>query len=124
MKIKIAMNNKYAEARPSITKDGSMVRELIHPRLHGNRNLSLAEASVPVGSATLLHLHKRSEEIYYILDGEGVMTLGNERFEVKPGDSILISPETPHQIQNTGKIALRFLCCCAPAYSHDDTKLI
>jgi mannose-6-phosphate isomerase-like protein (cupin superfamily) len=40
------------------------------------------------------------------------------------GDSIAIPPGTPHCLENKGSQALHILCCCAPAYSHDDTELL
>ena len=107
-----------------ITKDGSTIRELLHPNNSRIKNQSLAEATVPPGSTTQLHRHEKTEEIYHILAGQGCMTLGERHFDVAPGDSVIISPGTPHCIQNTGDNTLRFLCCCSPAYSHDDTELL
>jgi mannose-6-phosphate isomerase-like protein (cupin superfamily) len=107
-----------------ITKDGSTIRELLHPNTSGAQNQSLAEATVPPGGKTQLHRHRITEEIYHILAGQGCMNLGEQRFDVAPGDSVIITPGTPHCIQNTGRNTLRFLCCCSPAYSHDDTELL
>ena len=120
------MSDKTArgEVTPYITKDGSEIRELLHPNQHAVRQQSLAEAVVPPGITTLLHRHAMTEEIYHITQGDGLMTLGTEKFEVGPGDSIAILPGTPHCIENTGQIALHILCCCAPAYSHADTELL
>lgn len=109
---------------PYVTKDGSTIRELMHPGVHGNTAQSLAEASVPPGAATALHRHARTEELYYLLEGCGRMTLGEHTFEVAPGDTVLIAPSTPHRIENIGDGTLRFLCCCAPAYAHEDTELL
>lgn len=95
----------------------------MHPTTHHNRNQSLAEAIVPVNSETRLHKHLTSEEIYYITQGQGQMTLDQETFAVKTGDTICIPPSTNHNIKNTGDIELKILCCCAPAYSHEDTEL-
>ena len=114
----------YIEAESFATKDGSVVRELIHPARHGNRNQSLAEAIVPRGTRTLRHFHRHSEELYHITAGQGLMTLGATSFSVTPGDTVLIPPGTPHCIENTGTEDLRILCCCAPAYSHGDTALL
>ncbi|WP_406661350.1 cupin domain-containing protein [Methanolobus sp. ZRKC3] len=107
-----------------ITKDGSLIKELMHPLVHGNLAQSLAEATVPVGSSTDLHRHNITEEIYHILSGSGVLTLGNKIIEVQEGDSVCIHPGTPHSIENTGAKDLRILCCCSPAYSHDDTEIL
>ena len=52
------------------------------------------------------------------------MVLGDARFPVIPGDTVVIPPGSPHCIENSGEETLRFLCCCAPAYSDDDTELL
>lgn len=106
------------------TKDGSFIKELMHPAQHQNNNQSLAEAIVPAGTSTALHKHHTSEELYHITHGKGLMTLGQQRFEVKTGDTVCIHPDTAHCIENTGQEDLHILCCCSPPYSHDDTELL
>ena len=109
---------------PYLTKDRSEIRELMHPAVHGNRNVSLAEATVQPGARTELHRHAVTEEIYHFTQGSGTMTLAAERFEVRSGDTVCIPPGTAHCVENTGREPLRILCACAPAYSHDDTELL
>ena len=43
------MKTRYADIPAYVTKDGSVIRELLHPDHHGNRQQSLAEATVPPG---------------------------------------------------------------------------
>lgn len=114
----------YATVTPYITKDGSEIRELMHPRVHGNRNQSLAEASIQPGCKTELHRHTQTEELYHITAGHGRMRLGDETFPVQPGDTVCISPGTPHCIEAVGDAPLKLLCCCSPAYDHADTELL
>lgn len=116
--------SRYNDSKAFITKDGSLIRELMHPAIHGNHNQSFAEASVPPGVMTRLHRHHVSEEIYHITAGSGVMTLGEQSFDVMSGDTVCIPPGTAHNIRNTGNDELHILCACAPAYSHADTELI
>lgn len=106
-----------------ITKDGSEIRELLAHRNSAIRNQSLAEARVPVGGSTQEHYHPRTEEIYYITHGIGRIRIEAEERTVKPGDAIAILPGQRHKLWNTGRETLRLLCCCAPAYEHDDTVL-
>lgn len=115
----------YNSVRPYITKDGSIIRELVHPAagIEGVTQ-SLAEATVLPGSRTTMHCHRKSQEIYHITDGCGIMQLGSQAIEVKEGDTIYIPPKTPHSIENTGAESLKILCCCAPPYSHEDTELL
>lgn len=118
------MKTRYAERPGYVTKDGSEIRELLHPAEHGNRNQSLAEATIQPGGRTLLHRHRASEELYHVTAGKGVMTLGGERFEIEVGDTVLIPPGTPHCVEADRAAALRILCCCSPAYAHEDTELL
>jgi mannose-6-phosphate isomerase-like protein (cupin superfamily) len=108
---------------PFTTKDGSEIRELLAYRNSAIRNQSLAEARVPVGSSTQEHYHQRTEEIYYITHGRGRIRIEGEDREVKRGDAIAILPGQRHKLWNTGSETLRLLCCCAPAYEHEDTIL-
>jgi mannose-6-phosphate isomerase-like protein (cupin superfamily) len=111
------------EVTAFITKDGSEIRELLAHRNSVIRNQSLAEARLPVGASTQEHFHPKAEEIYYITHGTGRMRIENELRDVKPGDAIAIPPGQKHKLWNTGSEVLRLLCCCAPAYEHDDTVI-
>ena len=102
------------ETTPFTTKDGSTIRELHHTEVQ-----SLAEASLMAGQATERHYHRASEEIYFVLEGEGELEIDGERRTVTPGDAALIPPGARHELTALGP--LRFLCCCSPPYSHDDT---
>ncbi|MCE1181689.1 MAG: cupin domain-containing protein [Rhodocyclales bacterium] len=117
-------HTRYPDILPYITKDGSEIRELMHPAQHGNRAQSLAEATLAPGQRTQLHRHQITEELYHVTAGSGVMRLGEESFPIQPGDTIHIAPGTPHALVNTGTEPLRVLCCCSPAYRHEDTELL
>lgn len=121
------MKSKYNNQSEYITKDGSIIRELMHPSVHfqlGVQKQSLAEACVTPGTKTALHRHFQTEELYHIVAGRGLMQLGENEFEVEVGDTVCIPPGTEHCIRTLGNEPLRILCCCNPAYSHHDTELI
>jgi mannose-6-phosphate isomerase-like protein (cupin superfamily) len=109
---------------PFITADGSQIRELVGPAWTPARNQSLAEATIPAGSATTEHHHPQAEELYLLTAGSGRIKLGDEVRDVRAGDCIVIPPGTPHKLWNTGAEPLTLLCCCAPAYRHEDTVLL
>ena len=113
-----------ARIEPYVTRDGSLVRELMHPAVQGNRAQSLAQAVVPAGATTLLHRHRLTEEIYHFTQGQGRMRVGGHVFEVAAGDTVCIPPGAAHNLENTGSIEMQLLCACTPAYSHDDTELL
>ena len=118
------MKTTYADIAPFVTKDGSLIRELMHPAQHGPSAMSFAEAVVDSGVTTQLHLHGNSEEIYHVTNGAGSMRLGATEFAIRRGDTIIIAPGTPHNVSNTGGEPLKILCVCHPAYSDGDTVLL
>lgn len=118
------MKTRYRDIPAYTTKDGSEIRELMHPDRHQSQNQSLAEARIPPGQKTVLHCHLKSEELYHITQGTGRMTLGEDEFLVATDDTVCIRPGTPHCIENTGDESLIILCACSPAYSHEDTELL
>ena len=121
------MKTSRAPAQPYITRDGSEIRELMHPAVHGASHgvarQSLAEATVLPGQKTHAHRHRVSEELYHFTSGHGRVMLGTRTFDVDPGDTVCIAPGVEHSVENTGTVALTFLCMCAPAYVHTDTEL-
>jgi mannose-6-phosphate isomerase-like protein (cupin superfamily) len=106
-----------------ITADGSTIRELAGPAWTAARNQSLAEATVEPGGETAEHFHPNTEELYYFVAGRGRMRLGDEEAEVGPGDCVVIASGTKHKLLNPGTEKLVLLCCCAPAYSDQDTVM-
>jgi len=106
------------------TLDGSTIREIAGPAWTPARNQSLAEATVPPGRETVAHLHRRAEELYFFTAGTGRLRVGDEERAVGAGDCAVIPPGTVHKLWNTGQDPLVLLCCCAPAYAHEDTVLV
>jgi len=116
--------SKLEDLEPFTTLDGSTIREIAGPAWTPARNQSLAEATVPVGGRTVAHYHRVTEELYFFTAGSGRMTLGDDEREVAAGDCVVIPPGQVHDLVNTGAEPLVLLCCCAPAYSHEDTVLV
>src|SRR5215212_2235486 len=110
--------NPLSAQKPFTTKDGSTIRSLLDRTNALVEMQSLAEATLPAGCATQRHFHKATEEFYFILEGRGLMELDGETCEVTTGDAILIPRHAWHQI--IAHEPLRFLCCCAPPYTHED----
>ena len=64
--------------KPFTTKDGSRIRSILDTTNAPVLNQSLAEASIPAGRATDRHYHKKSEEFYFLLEGEGTIEIDGE----------------------------------------------
>ncbi|MFO7809218.1 cupin domain-containing protein [Guyparkeria sp.] len=116
--------NHRSHVEPITAPDGSAVRELLHPCRQAIERMSVAEATVEPGRSTRLHRHPIAEEIYQILDGAGLLELGDEHLAVVPGDTIRIAPGQPHRIEARSDAPLRLLCICQPAYSDEDTEFL
>jgi mannose-6-phosphate isomerase-like protein (cupin superfamily) len=69
-------------------------------------------AELPEDGFLALHRHEQAET-YYVLSGEGVVTLGGTAYKVRPGSSVFIPGSSEHGIRNIGTQALRFFYALA-----------
>ncbi|MHC4169928.1 MAG: cupin domain-containing protein [Planctomycetota bacterium] len=107
-----------------IAGDGSVLRELLHPdKADVPIRYSLAHARVSVGRQTTPHKLK-SCEVYYIIEGQGVMHIDAESFEVGPDCAVCIPPNSVQYIENTGDCDLVFLCMVDPAWRQEDEQVL
>jgi mannose-6-phosphate isomerase-like protein (cupin superfamily) len=105
------------------TPHGSEIRPLIDRTTSPVTQCSLAEEWLPPGAAVTPHHHEVLEEIYYILEGAGRMTIGEETREVGPGDAIYIPKHNRHTLTNTGAEPMRLLLVCGPAFYVEDHRI-
>ncbi len=75
----------------------------------GAKNFAMRLFEMNSGGHTPLHTHDWEHEIY-VLNGNGVVKGGDEEKEFRKGDVIFIPPNERHQLRNTGKEEVRFLC--------------
>ncbi len=110
-----------------VAGDETRLREILNPE-HDMRDLrlhySLAHAIVRPGQTTLPHRLKTSSEVYYILQGRGVMTIDDESLNVGPGDTVYIPPDSVQYIKNIGNEDLAFLCIVSPPWRETDEVVI
>lgn len=104
--------------------DNCNLREILHPDKESLAiRYSLAHAKVLPGKMTSPHRLKTAE-VYYILEGTGIMFINNESAEVKAGDTIYISPAARQHIKNIGAGTLTFLCIVDPAWQKEDEEVL
>jgi mannose-6-phosphate isomerase-like protein (cupin superfamily) len=111
---------KRNEASVINTPHGSEIRPLIDRTTSEIEQCSLAEETLPPGAAVGRHHHIETEEIYYILSGNGQMTVGDNVENVRAGDAVYIPKGHLHTLQNTGAAPMTILLVCGPAYSIQD----
>ena len=102
------------------TRHGSEIRPLIDRTTSDITQCSLAEEVLPPGRGVTPHHHNQLEEIYYILSGQGLMTVGDEQREVGAGDAIYVPRGHKHTLENTGAEPIKLLLVCGPAFFYGD----
>ena len=107
-----------------VAGDGSLLRQLLHPdTLDVACRYSLAHATVKPGHTTTPH-RLATSEVYYILEGHGVMRIDEESQPVRPGQAVYIPPRSTQYIENTGEADLVFLCIVDPAWREEDEEIL
>lgn len=67
-----------------------------------------------------MHKHITHSETIFVLEGTGVMQLGNEKINVKQGDLIFVPENTPHAVKVTSKLPLKVISNQAPEFDGTD----
>jgi len=112
------------DCREITAGDGSSLRELLHPgRTPFAGRYSLAHARVKPREATKPH-RLRNSEVYWILDGRGIMRVDGESAVVGLGQIVSIPPRAVQSIENTGDNDLVFLCIVDPAWEPEDEEVL
>jgi uncharacterized cupin superfamily protein len=79
----------------------------------GARKLGYNLTVLPPGKTRCpFHNHHNEEEMFFILEGEGELRFGDERYTIRANDVIACptgGPEVAHQIINTGRTPMRYL---------------
>jgi len=73
-------------------------------------NLVLSSTKLYRGQSTRGHSHAEQEEVYFFVQGSGVMIVDDERFRVGPGSIVLIPDGAFHRVINDGEMHLVFNC--------------
>ena len=75
------------------------------------KNITASMTILHPGKCTSGHSHENKEEVYLFLEGSGEMQMGDERFDVKKGDVVLINGGKFHKVFNpNGPRDLKFFC--------------
>lgn len=98
---------------PSYNRNGATSSLLVSTATTGSKYLTATEVYVPKGAIQALHSHDE-EQLYYILEGKGEMTVGSETLGIKQGDCVFIPGGQEHGLENSEDSTLRYFSCSAP----------
>lgn len=82
-----------------------------------DHDVSIARVRVEPGERTALHLLHKTRERYVILQGKGIVNVGDKTPEiVRKNDVVIIPPGTKQSIKNPEENDLIFLAICTPRF--------
>jgi mannose-6-phosphate isomerase-like protein (cupin superfamily) len=76
---------------------------------------------LPAGASAGAHIHRQVAEFYYVMNGDGTATVGNETAPIHAGDAVPIQLNDTHSFENTGAQPLEFLIV---GVSRDNTRQV
>ncbi|MHA2069230.1 MAG: cupin domain-containing protein [Candidatus Thorarchaeota archaeon] len=118
---------RFDDCEEIVALDGTILRELLNPR-HDKEDLkldySIAHAIVKPGKSSMPHRFFEASEVYYIIQGTGIMHIDEETAKVAPGDVVYIHPKGIQYIENTGTSDLVFLCMVYPPWFAESEELV
>ncbi len=93
---------------------GALSKPLVTPDSAGAKHLDYRISCYQPMAYVATHTHKIQEQIYHVLDGEGLMEIDGEAVVVRKHDVIFLPPGIEHKIQNSGLVDLVFLVITSP----------
>ena len=94
---------------------GALSKALVHPETLGSTHIDYRISTYQPMAYVEVHEHQIQEQVYHILDGEGLMEVDGKKTLVRKHDVIFIPPRVPHGIENTGLGDLTFIVATTPA---------
>jgi quercetin dioxygenase-like cupin family protein len=94
---------------------GALSKALVGPENSGSRLIDFRISRYAPKAHVEEHAHKVQEQIYYVLEGEGMLTLNKEAHLMRAHDYVYVPPGVRHSFTNTGLGGLVFLVVTTPA---------
>jgi len=104
--------------------EGSKIKKYFYPENTKNGiRFSIAYFTLEPGKRTLLH-KLESSEVYFILEGIGILKINEELCKVQKDDCVYVQSMEEQLIENTGEIDLKFLCIVDPAWKEENDIIL
>jgi mannose-6-phosphate isomerase-like protein (cupin superfamily) len=94
----------HVEAIETVAREHSDNKHIIR-----REDLKMSLVSVRPHDALPVHTHDREDQLYYVLEGEGTIRMGDQDFELRPGEAVTIPPGIAHGVRNESDTPLRYL---------------
>ena len=93
---------------------GALSKPLVMPETAGSRHIDYRISMYQPMAYVEKHSHKVQEQVYHVLEGEGLMEVGDKTHVVRKHDVIYLPPGVEHSINNTGVADLVFIVATSP----------
>jgi mannose-6-phosphate isomerase-like protein (cupin superfamily) len=93
---------------------GALSKPLVNAQNAGARHIDYRISMYQPMAYVKLHKHKVQEQVYHVIEGEGLMEIAGETRVVRRHDVIYLPPGVEHSIQNSGLVDLVFLVVTSP----------
>jgi mannose-6-phosphate isomerase-like protein (cupin superfamily) len=93
---------------------GALSKPLVMPQTAGSKHLDYRISLYQPRAHVKLHKHKVQEQVYHVIEGEGLMEIDGRKHVVRKHDFIFLPPGVEHSISNTGVVDLVFLVATSP----------
>ena len=93
---------------------GALSKPLVMPETVGSQQLDYRISMYQPMAYVKVHQHKLQEQVYHVLEGEGLMHIDGKPHVVRKHDVIFLPPGVEHDIENTGLVDLVFLVVTSP----------
>jgi mannose-6-phosphate isomerase-like protein (cupin superfamily) len=110
------MKAQHRDTSPRYQRDEITSYLLVSKRTCDAENLAVTIVEMEPGGFQHLHSHE-PEQMYYILEGRGLMTVDGEERPVRAGDCVFFPSCAEHGLKNTGGTVLRYLSAASPSFT-------
>ena len=110
------MHIQRQSSSPRYQRDGITSYLLVSEKTCMAEKLAITVVEMEPGGFQHLHSHE-PEQVYYILEGSGLMTVDGEEQIVQAGDCVFFPSFAEHGLKNTGEGVLRYLSAASPSFT-------
>ena len=101
---------------------GALSKPLVMPETAGSHHIDYRISMYQPMAYVKVHSHQVQEQVYHMLDGEGLMEIDGKSHVVRKHDYIFLPPGIEHSISNQGLTDLVFLVVTSPVTDSRDVK--
>ena len=93
---------------------GALSKALVRPENGGSKRIDFRISSYQPMAHVAEHVHQVQEQVYHVLDGEGLLTLNERSVLMRKHDYVFVPPGVRHSFTNNGLVPLVFLVVTSP----------